>query len=249
MLNTKIFYDNAKYFTEGYYFWAIFGNTYDGTGDYTDANNIINSFDASSLINGSASFINLAAISTPIGITTTDTTTTYNAFVKASDGSNADASANYLNNNGTTDNNTTTLIYTFPSASSGLLVNESTVASGVGMAGGITVALYWVTKAAAVKLGLLVNENGTPVASGVNFDAAKVKWGYTNSNGTAAALFTGVASTTKTLTNVAGTRGTDFELIYYTEATTDTTSTGVLNSYNYTGFTIGSLTVTLQTQN
>lgn len=240
MLNTKIFYDNAKYFTEGYYFWAIFGNTYTGeNGEYTTTSN---PFAATDLIDGNVKFINLAAISAPIGITTTaNSTTTYNAFVSA------DTTTTYLNNGGTTADNTTTLTYTFPPASSGLLVNESTVTSGVGIAGNITVALYWVTKAAAVNLGLLVDENGTVITSGDNFDNAKKKWNYIDSKG-AADLFTGISSTvtTKTLAGVAGTRGTAFELIYYTTTTANGSSTEVLNSYNYTGFTVGSLTVTLQ---
>lgn len=232
MLNTKLFYDNQKYFTSGYYIWTIFGPVTDGTNDGA-------AVDTSKFFDGSISFLNLGALSAPVpaGIDNTNAIVYY--------GSDSDNRINAATP-AVSDSSTTSIVYRLPSVSSGVFVNRATSSSSIGVGASSSssgvqgyAVLYWLSSSAVNGLNIadLTNDN---------INDAKGTWGYVNSSNEAAGLYTEINDTNsvKTFASLAGSRGTDFEMIYYANTQLQS-GTSVLNSYNYTGFTVGNLTITL----
>lgn len=243
MLNTTIFYDNSKYFTEGYYIWTLWGacaniNTDDESVTTVTSENL----SENSFLTGENRLIYLGAISSAIKYT--------NATIKYTNSSSGEIDPTTAK---IEDTSYTGMTMKFPEASSGVFVNQATTSSGYGI-GGIDnsskgyAALYWIkaddtTGSNIVKL--LGDGNG--VATVENLNTAKSSWNYKTSAGGIANNYSEIGENVDVFdfATIMGERGTYFELIYDTTFNIDNTSTSILNSYNYTGFTIGSLTVTL----
>lgn len=217
MLNGNVFYDNAKYFSNGaYYSWFIYGKAQDSTKtaitSTVDKNLYSDNTTDIVLMNGEVSLRSLGAFSTP------KAGATY-AFTGDSESSSTGIDASNLR-------------FTFPTADNGTIVNLCSTSSDAGIMAA-KAALIWFKNADAVN-SVLGSVNPTLVN-------AKVKWGFLKSGETGAAdLASDIGDVkVKTLKEL----GNSNVAVLYTTNISSVSSP--LNSYNYSGFTVGSLQVTL----
>lgn len=161
------------------------------------------------------SFKNLGAFSTPVE-------------------ANGNAISNFLNNSSAVDQaeEANAIQFTFPKATSGNIVNISgeETADGVNASNGYAALVYFDNA-----------DSVTKVFGGVSVDLgeAKKKWNFIKSAGVAAEMVNSVSADTTVLS--LDSLDTNSTIIY----TTGVNISSVLNSYNYSGFTVGNLTVTL----